>query len=102
MAVRTGRGAIVLVGCAHGGLVNSILAASEAVGKDGVRAVIGGAHMGSMSREEIQHTVEEVARLEPEFVALGHCTGERAEDRFAEVLGRRFEPLRTGSAWVFD
>ena len=100
LAVRTEQGIVVYVGCAHRGLLNSISAAQEATGEGRVRAVFGGAHLRVSSQERIERTVEAVARLEPELVALGHCTGARAERLMAKRLGERFQPLRAGASWV--
>jgi 7,8-dihydropterin-6-yl-methyl-4-(beta-D-ribofuranosyl)aminobenzene 5'-phosphate synthase len=100
LAVRTKQGLVVYVGCAHRGLLNSIAAAREAAGEDRVRAVFGGAHLRAASEERIERTVEAVARLDPELVVLGHCTGARAELLMAERLGERFQPLRAGASWT--
>jgi len=100
LALRTGGGLAVFVGCAHRGLVNSIAAAQQATGEERVRAIFGGAHLHSATTKRIARTVEAVAQLEPELVALGHCTGSKAEERFAKALGERFQPLRTGASWV--
>lgn len=102
LAVRMDGGIAVFVGCAHRGLVNSIAAAQRATGEERVRAVFGGAHLRGASRERIERTVEAVARLEPELVALGHCTGKGAEERFAQALGERFQPLRAGASWTLQ
>jgi 7,8-dihydropterin-6-yl-methyl-4-(beta-D-ribofuranosyl)aminobenzene 5'-phosphate synthase len=102
LAVRMDGGIAVFVGCAHRGLVNSIAAARRATGEERVRAVFGGAHLRSASRERIERTVEAVARLEPELVVLGHCTGKAAEERFARALGERFRPLRAGASWTLQ
>jgi len=99
LAYRTGRGLVVLVGCAHRGIVNSVRAAQRAAGDERVVAVLGGAHLRSASPERIKRTVQELLRLEPELVALGHCTGTRAEASMARALGDRFKPLRAGATF---
>jgi 7,8-dihydropterin-6-yl-methyl-4-(beta-D-ribofuranosyl)aminobenzene 5'-phosphate synthase len=100
LAIRTERGIVVFVGCAHRGLVNSVAAARRAAGDDRVRAVFGGAHLRSASNDRIERTVAAVVEMQPEFVVLGHCTGREAEDRFARALGERFQPLRAGACWT--
>lgn len=101
LAVRTGKGILVFVGCAHRGFVNSIAAARAAAGDERVRAVFGGAHLWKADDERIGRTAKWVAALDPEGVALGHCTGAKAEKHFAEVLGKRFQSLRGGMEWEF-
>jgi 7,8-dihydropterin-6-yl-methyl-4-(beta-D-ribofuranosyl)aminobenzene 5'-phosphate synthase len=102
LAVDTARGLVVFIGCAHRGLLNSIAAARQLFDGSRVRAVFGGAHLRSASNDRIRRSAEAVARLDPERVALGHCTGEGAERVFTEVLGRRFEPLRAGAVFHLD
>jgi len=102
LALKTARGLIVLVGCAHRGLMNSVAAAQHASGEDRVRAILGGAHLRSASREMIGRTAEAVAKLDPDLVALGHCTGSTAEEAIARRSPKAFRPLRAGSTFVLD
>jgi len=102
LCVRTSRGLVVVVGCAHRGLVNSINAAKEAANESRICAVFGGAHLRGASIERIQRTAEYVADLNPEIVALGHCTGDEAEAYFSEILGERFIPLRAGMSLILE
>lgn len=102
LAVRMASGIAVLVGCAHRGLVESVAAAREASGQERVRAILGGAHLRSASDDEIDRVVCGIARLGPELVALGHCTGESAERHFMKALGKRVRPLRAGSSLALE
>jgi 7,8-dihydropterin-6-yl-methyl-4-(beta-D-ribofuranosyl)aminobenzene 5'-phosphate synthase len=100
LVMKTERGVIVLIGCAHRGLLNSVAAARKACGESRVQAILGGAHLRGASREHIEQTVDSVVGLELELVALGHCTGKEAEERFAQALGERSQPLRAGASWM--
>jgi len=102
LALKTEKGLVVLVGCAHRGLLNSVEAAREACRDARVRVVLGGAHLRSASPETIDRTAEAVAKLGAEFVALGHCTGATAEESVALALGEASRPLRSGSTFVLD
>lgn len=102
LAVRTEKGLVIFVGCAHRGIVNSIEAAKKAARTDRVRAVFGGAHLRNCSQDRIDRTVNAIARLDPELVALGHCTGKTAERSFSKALGERFSPLRAGASWTLS
>jgi 7,8-dihydropterin-6-yl-methyl-4-(beta-D-ribofuranosyl)aminobenzene 5'-phosphate synthase len=99
LALVTAGGLVVFSGCAHRGIINSIKAAQKAADRKTIRAVFGGAHLMNAPEERIARTVESLAALEPELVALGHCTGEKAEMFFSEALGERFSPLRAGASW---
>lgn len=98
LAVATGRGLAVFVGCSHRGLVNSVLAAKAAAQEEKVAIVFGGAHLRSATADHIDWTIHETQALASQ-VALGHCTGRPAENRFADALGNRFRRLETGWRW---
>jgi 7,8-dihydropterin-6-yl-methyl-4-(beta-D-ribofuranosyl)aminobenzene 5'-phosphate synthase len=98
MAVATPDGLVVLVGCSHRGIVNSILAAKDAAAGAPVQLVVGGAHLRSASRMTIEWTAARTRKLVSR-AALGHCTGEVAEGCFATIFGSDFFPLRTGWRW---
>lgn len=98
LAVQTDRGLAVLVGCSHRGLVNSILAAKMAARGDTVAIVLGGAHLRSATPDRIDWAIQRTQELAP-HLALGHCTGQLAEARFADAYGDRFCRLKTGWRW---
>jgi len=102
LCVRTVKGLVVFVGCAHRGLVNSIMAARHATNESRVRTVFGGAHLYNASKERIRRTVESVVNSYPERIAFGHCTGDEAERHFSRSLGARFTPLRVGTSWILE
>ena len=99
LAVQTDRGLAVLVGCSHRGLINSIMAAKAAAGRDQVAIVLGGAHLRSATAAQIGWAIQRSQEL-ASHLALGHCTGELAESRFAEACGPRFTRLKTGWRWT--
>jgi 7,8-dihydropterin-6-yl-methyl-4-(beta-D-ribofuranosyl)aminobenzene 5'-phosphate synthase len=98
LAVQGECGLAVLVGCAHRGLVNSILAAQAAAGGGAVHIVVGGAHLRSATDSHIEWARRRTRELAAQ-VALGHCTGKTAEASFAQVFVDRFHRLRTGWRW---
>jgi 7,8-dihydropterin-6-yl-methyl-4-(beta-D-ribofuranosyl)aminobenzene 5'-phosphate synthase len=91
-----GRGLAVITGCAHAGVINTILRAKKLTGSDKVYAVLGGFHLLGASRERIDRTAAELGSLDPEIIRPGHCTGGQAAARLQEVLGDRCQPLSTG------
>lgn len=98
LAVASERGLAVLVGCSHRGLVNSILSAKLAAQEDKVAVVLGGAHLRSAASDQIDWAIQKTQQLTPDL-ALGHCTGQQAEARFADAYGVRFRRLKTGWRW---
>jgi 7,8-dihydropterin-6-yl-methyl-4-(beta-D-ribofuranosyl)aminobenzene 5'-phosphate synthase len=78
------RGLVVLSGCGHAGIVNTVRYARKLTGIDAVAAVIGGFHLsGPMFERIIEPTVDAFAELSPLLLAPAHCTGWKAVHRFA-------------------
>ncbi len=91
--IKTGKGLVAVLGCAHRGIINHLMRGQELTGLERVYAVIGGTHLMSASPERIEKTVRELRRMEVHLVAASHCTGLRA----ACVLEREF-----GESFVFN
>lgn len=90
------KGLVILCGCAHAGIINTIRQAQKVTDTDKIYAVIGGFHLTKASDERIKLTIKELLRLGPEVIAPCHCTGSRAVRRLTEAFGDRCRPLRTG------
>jgi 7,8-dihydropterin-6-yl-methyl-4-(beta-D-ribofuranosyl)aminobenzene 5'-phosphate synthase len=85
-----GKGLIVLSGCAHSGIVNTIAHARQCSGIEEVYAVIGGFHLAKANDEDIDRTIDHLRGLAPRLVAPCHCTGLKAICRFAEGMPDEF------------
>jgi 7,8-dihydropterin-6-yl-methyl-4-(beta-D-ribofuranosyl)aminobenzene 5'-phosphate synthase len=90
-------GLVVVTGCAHSGIVNTIKHAQRITSKHMIRAIIGGFHLSKASSEVIRKTVEEMMVLDPQLVFPCHCTGIKAISKLIEAFGDRCKPLHTGS-----
>jgi 7,8-dihydropterin-6-yl-methyl-4-(beta-D-ribofuranosyl)aminobenzene 5'-phosphate synthase len=74
-----GKGLVVLSGCGHAGIVNTVHHAQALTGIQQVHAVIGGFHLGpTFFHDRIQRVVDALVALEPALIAPAHCTGYRA------------------------
>jgi 7,8-dihydropterin-6-yl-methyl-4-(beta-D-ribofuranosyl)aminobenzene 5'-phosphate synthase len=98
LALRTERGLVVLVGCAHRGIVNTLLAAQAAAGGSPGFAVLGGAHLHAADKTRIERAAQRTREL-VKYAFLGHCTGQAAETQFRSSLGPNFHALQTGWRW---
>ena len=78
------RGLVVLSGCGHAGIVNTVRYARRLTGQDKVAAIVGGFHLsGPMFEPIIGPTVEALAELSPSLLVPAHCTGWRACQQMA-------------------
>ena len=83
VVIDSDRGLVLLLGCAHAGLVNIMHHVLEKTGRDRIYAVIGGLHLAPASDAQFAGTVEAIRSLRVERVGVGHCTGLR---RSAELF----------------
>jgi 7,8-dihydropterin-6-yl-methyl-4-(beta-D-ribofuranosyl)aminobenzene 5'-phosphate synthase len=73
------RGLVVVSGCGHAGIINTVRYARRLTGEDRVAAVIGGFHLGGpMFEPIIAPTVDALAELSPDLLVPAHCTGWKA------------------------
>lgn len=96
MWIDTPKGLVVMTGCAHAGLVNTLGHVRRISGRDRIRAVIGGFHLGGASGLRLARTAEALRALEPDRIVPGHCTGEAATGYLAGLLGEIVEPGMAG------
>ena len=70
-----GNDLIVIGGCAHSGLVNTARHGFAVTGATRLAGWIGGTHLGPVSAEQQEQTINALADWNPDFVAANHCTG---------------------------
>ena len=71
----TPEGVVVLLGCAHSGVINTLRYIAELSGNKPIRAVIGGMHLVHAAPARIARTVAEVRQRNLQLLAPSHCTG---------------------------
>jgi len=74
----TPKGVVILLGCAHSGVVNTLRHVDRLSGHKPIRAVIGGMHLVHASQARIARTIEEFRQYDLQLLAPAHCTGMRA------------------------
>ncbi len=92
-------GLVVLTGCAHAGVINSIKHAQAITGVERVHAVLGGFHLGfpGVPRENIEGTIDELKQLDVDVVSPMHCSGFEARAAVARALPDQFFLNSVGS-----
>jgi 7,8-dihydropterin-6-yl-methyl-4-(beta-D-ribofuranosyl)aminobenzene 5'-phosphate synthase len=86
-----GKGLVVISGCGHAGIINSVRYAQKITGTNTVHAVLGGFHLQGPTFEPIvEQTIAEFKAIKPEVTVPMHCTGWAAIKRFSEELPSSF------------
>jgi len=99
--MKTHSGTIVLLRCAHSGLINTLDYIHELTNGKPFRAVIGGTHLRSASKKRIRWTLDELKRFEIGMIAPAHCTGIAATNAIMNAYPESFENCETGSVFTF-
>ena len=95
------KGLVVVSGCAHAGIINTIIHAQKIAGNRRVHAVLGGFHLWNSDNTSLQATVGELKKLNPKFLGPCHCTGKKAVKKIAEAFGDRYHPIHSGDSIKF-
>lgn len=99
--IETEKGLIIVLGCAHSGVVNTVEYIREKSGRKDIRAIIGGMHLMSSDQDTIAKTADAIAAFRPGLISPNHCTGEPACMYFKERFKDIYLPSTTGTVFTF-
>jgi len=100
LVLQTNEGWMLLCGCCHAGLRNT-LAAVRALGHGPLRAIVGGTHLTSADAAELAAIVALLRAEGPPDIYLNHCTGEKAFLALYQALGQRVHSCPAGTQLAF-
>lgn len=86
LIIRTSEGLVLITGCAHRGIVNTVHHVQKLTKGEYIHTIIGGTHLMVASPERIEKTVRELKGLGLQRLCVSHCTGFNA----SAVLAREF------------
>ena len=96
------KGLVVITGCGHAGIINTLNYARELAGEDRIYAVVGGMHLtGGLFEPIIPRTVDELEKLTPKVVVPCHCSGLKAMTEIAKKMPEAFIQNSVGTNYVF-
>jgi 7,8-dihydropterin-6-yl-methyl-4-(beta-D-ribofuranosyl)aminobenzene 5'-phosphate synthase len=97
LIINTRSGLVVVLGCAHRGMINTLYHAQQLTGVKEINLVIGGCHLIGASEERIWQTITALKELGVGRIGVSHCTGLRAAAIMATELGEDFLFNNTGN-----
>ena len=96
------KGLVILTGCGHAGVINTIRHAQQLTGIDTVYAILGGFHLtGAGFEPQIAPTLAAFKLLNPTVIVPAHCTGWKATHALASELPEAFIPNSVGTRFTF-
>ena len=90
LIIDTEFGLVVILGCAHRGIVNTLRHAQKLTGKELIYAAIGGTHLFRASEERLRKTVIALREMGVQRLGVSHCTGFAASAYLAREFGDAF------------
>jgi 7,8-dihydropterin-6-yl-methyl-4-(beta-D-ribofuranosyl)aminobenzene 5'-phosphate synthase len=97
-----GKGLVVLSGCAHCGIVNTVKQAQKCAGTDKVHAIMGGFHLIDAKPDLIQSTVADIKTMKPDHIVGTHCTGFRGMVALNKEMPEAFTLNTAGTKYTFS
>lgn len=98
------KGLVILTACGHSGIVNTINYAKKVTKTDKVYAVLGGFHLpadGGIYEEAIEPTLNELQKIDPDYIVPCHCTGWKAANRIIESMPEKYLQSSVGTIFSF-
>ncbi len=92
---------MILSGCAHAGIVNTVKQAQKVAGTDKIHAIMGGFHLIDAKPEIIQSTVADIKAMKPDYIVPAHCTGFAALVAFCREMPNEFVQNKAGTQYAF-
>jgi len=96
LVIVTEKGLLLLLGCCHAGVVNTLELAREKTGVGEVYGVVGGCHLAFSPQAQIDATMKALKKFGVRKICAGHCTGFHAAARLAAEFPGGFKPMQVG------
>lgn len=87
--IESPRGLIIILGCAHAGVANTLYYVARLRRRKTIYAVLGGMHLAAADDIRIRQTIDFFRQYDVQRIGLAHCTGENAAKAFMEAFPQR-------------
>ncbi|WZL71840.1 MBL fold metallo-hydrolase [Clostridiaceae bacterium 35-E11] len=95
------KGLLIISGCSHAGIINIIKHSIKITGIHKIYGIIGGLHLAKADDPFIRLTADALLKIQPQLLAIGHCTGFKALCHLNKIFGDQLEPLYAGKQLHF-
>jgi len=95
LIIRTGKGMVVITGCAHPGILSVVNTAKDLI-KDDILLVMGGFHLEWASKGRIEKIISAFKQLGVRCVGPCHCSGHKARSLFEKHFGSSYINIGAG------
>lgn len=78
LVIESPKGLIILLGCAHSGLINTLTHVQREMRRKKIFSIMGGTHLDSRDEVQLKETLRGLQNISFEKFGVSHCTGLRA------------------------
>ena len=96
LVLETERGLVIILGCCHAGLINTLEHVANLTGRRDIYALIGGTHLGFCGQEQIDKTIAALKEWGIKKIAASHCSGFAASARLSREIPKEFQVAMVG------
>jgi len=94
---------VVLTGCAHSGIVNTVNYAKAVTGVNPVHVIMGGFHLAGPAAEPVvEKTIEALKKINPAYIVPTHCTGRKSVMEIEKAMPAQFILNMAGTGLTFS
>jgi 7,8-dihydropterin-6-yl-methyl-4-(beta-D-ribofuranosyl)aminobenzene 5'-phosphate synthase len=97
LVLDTKKGLVLILGCAHSGMINIINYVISRTGKNKFYAIVGGTHLDFLKPEQLEESIKALKKVNIEKIGVCHCTGMRGASRLQQEFRDRFFYGHVGS-----
>jgi 7,8-dihydropterin-6-yl-methyl-4-(beta-D-ribofuranosyl)aminobenzene 5'-phosphate synthase len=90
LVLDTDKGIVLILGCAHSGMINIIHHVINKMREEKFHAILGGTHLDFLTPEQLEESIKFLKKMQIGNIAVSHCTGMRAAFRLQQEFGDRF------------
>ncbi len=101
LLLETDSGPVVLLGCAHAGVVEILDNISAETGHNEFHAVLGGTHLGTAPLEYIDKSIDCLKKYKVKVIGTSHCTGFSASNIIRNRFEKEFTTASVGNSFDF-
>lgn len=102
VVIKLATGLVLVGGCTHRGLINTVVQAQRITGRESVSLIVGGTHLIRAGEEQLERTVATLRGMGIGRLGVSHCTGFPATLRLAQEFGDRFFLNNAGTCLELD
>ena len=96
MAIHTKKGLMVVLGCAHAGIINTLNHIINKSGVDKIYGIIGGTHIGFSGEVQLSESIKALKGYDIQHLVPSHCTGPAAITRIKQEFEDIFQFSHVG------